>query len=884
MSWDRQRRETYDKEVLEQARVGRRVPPDLFERYGIDAGLRSSLKDDPAAFSAHVTEVNKYWKSKQRGVFKKTARDLCAEHDRLAQEGRLTYADFERESERAEERLRAEVEELAHNIAITTTHIDRARLGSYAASVGASPRAVEHALRAEGVRVVALPEIPARSPSARFATLTESLKTRGVDFSPVVVFGEERVRAGFRVLPGFRLDDGGRLDDAALTAAARRIEVEAYTDRKTAAEKTIAILRAEREVAARDAIVLWEIVADLRGLPSGIAERGLAQRWIRRGLDPDDAGRIAAAIGQAQAADPQEQAEAEVRDLLADGLLRAAQRAAAALPGDHDLQARLGERAAEVIRLDRIAAERMRRGRAEEAAHALHQALELAADDDDLAERLAAIPPLPPGRPRARVDGDRIVVTWSPSPSQYGDITYQVVRRSGRGGAAGEIRLTTTGALEYVDTTAEVGTEVRYGVSAIREGRARSATAVTGALMRTPDVTGVRLTSVRSTVTASWRKPPRAIRVDVLRGEGGPPRGVGDGVRIETGDSGFRDTALRPGVLYCYRIQAVYLTPDGRTRLSPGVLTTVTPTAPLSPVRDLALLPDPAGTGTVRLTWTPPEYGEVVLRRGGEPPRWAPGTAVDAAELDSFGPELPRSEEIVDGRAVLELTVPAGRHHLLATTTSGGGAVVGDHVEVVSSEPVRGLRAERLDQVTRLSWTWPERSSTALVSWGETGTETEQRCSRRRYEAEGGFEAPVGTGTVRIRVRAVVATLQGELIGPPTELFLQGRSVIDYHIRPSGLFRRRRRIELRVDRPCDIPEIAVVHCAGSVQPYSAHQEGVEILERIPGRRMEPEEPVSVEVTLPGGSGPGWLMCFVSRREDETYVKLRQPSVKELRLR
>ncbi|WP_026119650.1 fibronectin type III domain-containing protein [Nocardiopsis ganjiahuensis] len=826
---------------------------------------------------------------------------------------------------------------------LTTGVLDRAALADLLHGAGVPEEEAVADLRAHGVRVVdRLPDLPSVPPVREARALSEHLRTRGAAFSPAVVFGERRLAEGFTVLDGFRLRDEGSaettLSDAALDAAERRVQVEAMTESRAAAERVLAVLRAARSPALRDRIVLWEILEHLGSRPAALTERALVQPWVDRGLDRDEAALIAAAVRrEGHGGDRSARAEREVRDLLADHQLRQARAAAADLPDGHGLRTRVAELADQVAELVGTADTALRGGRKEEAALALESAVELAADDEDLAARLAAVEPEPPRGVAARVDGRRVVVTWQPSSSRAGRVTYRVIRRTGHGGTARERPVGEVSGTQVVDDGLPVGNEASYAVVAVRGGLGASASVASQPVMITPDVTDLRVWSDEASVSGSWRAPAEAVRVEVLRAEGGPPRGLGDGVPVEHDGTGFVDTSVRPDEEYHYRVRAVYVTSRGRARSSSGLVLRARPGPAPAPVRDLAVAA--GGTGLVA-SWSAPPRGRVVLFTSELPPSWAPGRTVPADRWAELGSEV-STETVVgaDGRCRAVLPLPAGTTHVLAVTVAGDRAVAGGSSRVVAAPPVTGLRAERFDTVVRLSWTWPEHAATAVVSWwdarrcpggaggmdgagGVNGTDGPrgahgpgdpgggggaggvsgargagdpggaagvsgvsgpaagtERESRLRYEAEGGFEAHMGSGPVVVTVRTAVPTGAGESLSPPATVRVPDKAVLEYRVEAVGLLRRERVVHLSTRDACAMPEVAVVYTPGRVQPHSGEQGRV--LATFPARHLSAGERVSVRVQPPREPGPAWLMCFPMN--GGAGVRLRQPPVKELRL-
>ncbi|WP_026115769.1 fibronectin type III domain-containing protein [Nocardiopsis kunsanensis] len=898
MSWDARDRKRYEDEVLVPARV-EGPHADLFVRYDIGPALERRLRTDPEAFTEHVEQVCTHWRGLRvrRRALKKVLVELVAAHERLARAGCLTYAHFA--AVREQERVQAGREWAEVAGSLTTSLLERAELRGMIRSVGIDEPRAERVLADRGVQVVeGLPRLPVRAPVATFRTLRENLRTRGAVFSPEVVFGRRNLEQGFTVLDGFRLADGSGLDEEALARARTRLGVEALTDGKAAAENVLSILRADGDRDRREAIVLWEIVDDLRGRPAALSESGLVRPWVRSGLDEREALLLAAAVRRADPGpDEGTRTEAEVRALLADNLLREAQRGVVDLPEGHGLRRAVAERCEQVAGLVRGAEEALRGDRPEEAARALSSAVEVAADDKVLTDRLAEIAPAAPRSVSARVRGRGSVVSWQPSPSLAGGVRYRVERVTGRGTAA---RSTVVGELagtELVDPELPVGTDARYSVVAVRGGRASSAPVVSEAVMLTPEVADLRLRSGRCSVRGSWRAPEEAVRVEVLRACGASPRGAGDGVAVPTDGSGFQDHTVEPGREYFYRVRVVYLTSSGLTRTSEGLVRRAAPGPGPLPVPDLAV---EHRAGSTVVSWSPLPLGRVSVWVGPREPVWPRGTRLSEHDLAAFGTEAAEAPEpVAGGRTGVRVPVPPGTSHVLAVTVAGEERVAGAHCRVTEVPQVRDLRTQRFGSTVRLSWSWPEHAARALVLWSppgsghgsgdEAGHGDEAAdgggrsfCSRRRYEREGGFEAAMGPGPMEVSVYTAVPDGAGEAMSAPVRTRVPGAVVVAYRVEPAGWWRRERTVHLTAETSGEVPEIAVVHAPGRVQPHSVAQG--QVLATFPAGPRRAGEHTQVRVRPPRGSGPGWLMCFlVSESEGSAQVRLRQPSVRELRL-
>lgn len=296
---------------------------------------------------------------------------------------------------------------------------------------------------------------------------------------------------------------------------------------------------------------------------------------------------------------------------------------------------------------------------------------------------------------------------------------------------------------------------------------------------------------------------PGTDAVLVVRREGRPPRGTGDGTAVEASLSGFTDAGLRTGTEYFYRIAASYRAPGGGRRQSAGIVAPGVPEPQPEAVTDLDAVVLDDGMPLVVASWTPPPHGQVRLAVSDEPPSWPAGTRIgqqDAAGLSEIS-ALPRRGG--DGRDSLQLRLPPGRHHLLALTWGGSAIVVGNTAEVSLAGPVRDLSATRMHDAVELAWVWPRDATDAVIRWPGG----ERRCSRRAYDDEGGVTVTIGPADTCIEVRAVYPHPSERLTAPAALVRVPGRGVaVSYRIRRPGPLRPRQRIvELIAERPTACP-------------------------------------------------------------------------------
>ena len=879
MTWNR---DHYLAEVLEPARKAGNVPPaDLYARYGLPADIR-----DQAAFERQVADVVAYWRElKGRRMYARLADMLLTAHADLQRAGRLTPDSF---AARQAEARRAQLERLARlaeDEARAVTHAGPAMVTRLLEVLGGavSEADVIEALHTAGVTIIdAYPELPA-APHPKQADLARYLDQLGVRFSALVVLGDA-VSRGFRILGGFRLTDGTPLGEAEIAAARLRMAALPYSDpAKTPSENVLAILSAAaRTPGDLDTLLLGEILERLRPL----AQRGFLQRVIagqarELGLHEDEAGLIAAAMLAPDSLDALRQ---QVTDELARGRLRGAQRLAAGLPPEDPLRERIAAVDAEVAAITRRAETEEAEGNLERAAALLAEAIGRAGDDTELSERLAAIPPPPPREASARMDLHRVHVTWEPSPASAGPVRYLVTRgrdRPANSPSQGVAVVTGTERTDVTDADAPPGADLYYSVFAARGGDAWSPPAIARPVIFTPDVADVSVTAGDASAGASWRPYPGADAVHVVRCEDRPPQGPDDGTAVEASLTGFTDSGLRNETEYYYLIAVSYLQAGGQRRRSAGVVVKAVPEPAPRPVDDLEITGLGDGTQVFLAIWTPPPYGRVLLVRSDEPLPWRAGTRIPPAEAAALPPIPGVPRHGTDGRDVLELRLPPGRHQVTPITAGHNDVVVGNGAEVWQVEQVSGLSADRMHDDVRLGWIWPDHATDALVRWPDG----EHQCSRRVYHDEGGVVLTVGAAETAIEVHAIYPRHGGQVVSAAATCLVPGRGVaISYRIRRAAWWRRRQRaVELVTERATSLPALVVVRTTGPYPPDDP-SEG-ETIERVEPQDMTPDQPATVRVAV--GRGPAWLACFVDPKVTEAQARgilLFPPPAEEMRIR
>ena len=344
---------------------------------------------------------------------------------------------------------------------------------------------------------------------------------------------------------------------------------------------------------------------------------------------------------------------------------------------------------------------------------------------------------------------------------------------------------------------------------------------------------------------------------------------------------------------------------DPGVRPDPPAASRPVHTEPLQPVTDLQARTIRSRTDIVQLSWSPPPAGMVSLRIAAEPPTWSAGTVIAIRDADSYGrPLTATGVPGPDRRMTHELALPQARAFVTAMTVRDADAAVGSTVEITKRAPVRGLSARRFGEEVRLTWTWPEDAIAARVAWQPSAAIDDERvpsagrqqrtCSRRAYDAEGGFSAVMGHAAQRVAVWAVIAGTDREQVTAPAEIEVPQTGIpVHYDVRrvPGfgglvGLVRRQRRrvLRLRATRRCVLPDLIVVESRHPGIPLAPH--GGEAVAKIVGRPMDPDMPLNVVVEL-GADGPSWLTCFIDPAKPAPArgrVTLVPPPVARLRVR
>jgi predicted RNA-binding Zn-ribbon protein involved in translation (DUF1610 family) len=545
----------------------------------------------------------------------------------------------------------------------------------------------------------------------------------------------------------------------------------------------------------------------------------------------------------------------------------------------------LGRRVDAAIARAEAAAARARQleraGDTEGAWAAYHDALAAASDLPPARDGLLRCPPAPPGNVRARTDGDHVLVRWEPGPSA-GVTGYVIVRRERRAPLSpgdGQ-RVASGAATSCVDAGAPAGVPLGYAVFAERDG-AFSAPAAAAAMTFTPEVSGLRLRVSDGHIVGEWQPPPGRARIRVFRREGGDPAGPGDGLEITPqGAHGFADRDVQNGRTYHYRVCVEYeeAGPAGRA-LTRGVCARATPERPPRALESIELEYTEAG---VRVRWQPPDYGEVVIRRGAAAPAQRPGDVLTAAQVAAAGTPL----VVERPGAAVDTALPQGISWYTALTRAGDVTVLGASRRFLVLPEVDRTEVEDRLHYLLVRWQWPPAARLALVAWRhdrwpegpDDPLAQKASTSLAEYERQDGFRIAHPAAQPHYVMVFAASRVDGANVfsvglGPGTRAEARTRPPvrIAYSVK-RGLFKRRRVAVTLVAREevAALPELVLAARRGDVEPLSL--EGCRVLATKAGLRLAPSHALTFEVDLDGLDGPHRLRLFF--RESAAYQAFR----------
>ncbi|HEV2347133.1 MAG TPA: hypothetical protein VGS97_23745 [Actinocrinis sp.] len=567
-------------------------------------------------------------------------------------------------------------------------------------------------------------------------------------------------------------------------------------------------------------------------------------------------------------------------------------------PTDHALVSLVARIAGDTARLDRLIQEGERcetRGDTDGAVRRYLEAESRAADEPRIPALLDRCAPPPPRSLVIVPEHDGARLTWQPSITSVGQITYRVVRvgvphvNAGVPAAAEEEVCHTTDCLA-LDRQVPLGDPVRYVVRTVRDGRIESEPATTGSVTITPEVADLMLTAGNGVVHGSWRRPPGASRVRVVRAAGRSPRGPTDGEEISTDGTAFSDDEVRVDTRYHYLVSTGYTRSDGTWAWSAGTAQSVQvvrwPTAATS----MSAVGKPSGSVLVR--WLPPQFGEVRLVTLADGVQADEGFELPAAAADSLGKVLAATTVRPPTQAEVAVDhLVAGRSRLALVTVLGYRAIVGPSVDVAVETPIDGLSATRFGDTVIVKFAWPPGVAALTARWivhpSSPEPETVDRGGIRELTQAGyrraGLRFPADGERYTIQVTPTHPTQADVVLGSRSAtVTLSQRPDIDYAItRPSRRAKHRHvvTVSYKGHGLDQAPDFVVVGSRGSLPPLAPTRQAE--LARIPAAQLTNEPAgTSAQFDLETATGPCYLRGFAVGPGAER-VRVRHPGRHQL---
>lgn len=535
-----------------------------------------------------------------------------------------------------------------------------------------------------------------------------------------------------------------------------------------------------------------------------------------------------------------------------------------------------------------LVAARTQSGKDPEAQVVAYQAvLEVCVDCQEALRGLARTPPEPPQELRARVSGNMVNLVWRASRSR--GVQYAVVRkaRSRPVSAADGTSLATVAACSFEDVSPDVGVPVFYGVFAKRG----NAVSPEGALLQAPvqivgEVSGLTPRIEDRRVLLQWKAPANALRVLVSRSTTGQPRTPADGQNVPVlGDGQANDSGVENGRTYSYAVFCQFSTHDGGTVTSSGVGLQVVPQKPPEPIRELRITSEEgSGEKRVRIRWTPPAVGDVLILQSNTSFERRCGDVVPRQSMRDLGEAL-RMEA---GSATDRIGGTVFSYYLPVVVFQEA-AYLGQEHRFTSVDEASGLRYDNLGHVIRLQWDWPRNCNEVLLAhsyerWpvvDAAGTSSVP-LMRAQYDLRGFFDIECPAQADYYVAIHTVYGLAGQQVMSAgacrMKIAIRSRMEVTYAIRRS-LIGSALKLELTVTGEGTLPDMVLVRKQGSL-PMSK-SDGEAAFRVSPVAAM----PSGVSIKLPAGIGGSQYFgrLFLQDEGGYDFVTIRNPEKERLRL-
>jgi len=641
-----------------------------------------------------------------------------------------------------------------------------------------------------------------------------------------------------------------------------------------------------RDPAALRRILLYQLVELLQAHPQG-SDPATA---VALGVCPQEAGplvRVAAAHLRLDR--EQRRAVEELADAWADGKVRRAAGLAALLPagsgGDALLRRRLAEIAERVKEADDAldaAREAEKAGDARAAEDCMLRAARLASDCPRALLGLVRLHQPRKGDPAearevltVRPAPETVTVALSPAPPASEAANGRRVVRLTRvpGGPTGITEITDLSPSGgWVDPSPPFGQEVRYAALPLRDGTIDGPPVVSDVLLVAPDVSGLRSTTGRGRIEATWTEPSGALGVRVqLVG----PEGPVDGAAVRTG--ALTATGLGVGA-YVLRVHCRYRSPDGAVIESAGAERPVSVDPWPTPVDRLDAT---AAHGSVRFSWSGGQDADVRLVA------WPAGPPEPGAELtDDPARPWPAPLPWEAGADGVLVPPPGSVTRVSALAVLGPRAVAGPGLVVECPPAVAGARVERVGGGrARVTFDWPAEAGEVAATVEQDGAGTAHRVVARSTYVREGLYVDVAPSAFSLTLSAAPRTPDAVVVPPPGgAVRVPADIAVSYRIVPGARRALRRGPSLlRVTLSCPgevpdgLPEFVLVARSGNgrdpVRPRTP-TDGTTLL-RVGGGTLSPGSPV--ELPVPSGLRPPYALRGFLLGEGAADVRLDEPS-------
>jgi hypothetical protein len=204
----------------------------------------------------------------------------------------------------------------------------------------------------------------------------------------------------------------------------------------------------------------------------------------------------------------------------------------------------------------------------------------------------------------------------------------------------------------------------------------------------------------------------------------------------------------------------------------------------------------------------------------------------------------------------------------------------------LTGRPVERLTALRRGERVLLTWDWPNGTAEAQVRWrsdaDHPGQHGSARCTRRRYNHEGGFEIPAGSDGVMITVEALGYGEQFDG-APPSALRVDpAPAAVTYDPDVQGWRKWIATVTFASQVDCSLPSVFAVLGTGVYKPEST-RDGT-VVQVIPAQKLSAGQPATVTFELAPRRGICWLVCVPADDDTVAPVDLRPASLHRLRVR